>query len=113
MIVTDNPFSKGPALKFLDSTRQFEVVYRYRLRGEAIWNLRKIGITARSPKHSERRCIEFISQRHDHRQVEVMRVTGLLAIWIFWLGYCLVLTELHARLNIQRGNVAIATGRMR
>jgi hypothetical protein len=72
--VNQNPFSKGPTLKFLDSTRQFDVVYRYRLPGEATWTLGKIGMTARSPKDCERRCIQFLSQRH-RAEVEVMKVT--------------------------------------
>lgn len=37
-------------------------------------------------------------------------LAGLFATYLFWLGFCLVVMELHARKNIERGRVAAGTG---
>ena len=71
----ENPFSRGPSLKFLpqEGIRRYDVVYRYRLPGEITWILGKIGMTARRKKDCERRVIGFISQKW-RAEVEVLRV---------------------------------------
>lgn len=38
-------------------------------------------------------------------------LTACLATWLFWLGYCLVILELHGRLNVQHGNQAMRLAR--
>ena len=67
------PFSKGPTLKFLDSTRRYNVTYRARLPGADFWKQGTIGITARSEAHCRERVIRFVSSKW-RAEVEVMKV---------------------------------------
>ena len=71
----ENPFSRGPSLKFLpqDGIKRYDVLYRYRLPGEHTWTVSKIGITARRKKDCEKRVVSFLSQKW-RAEVEVMRV---------------------------------------